>query len=270
LVGMKKENNLVVFLGLLIASFARPVAYVFVPAAAIMLFLLKKENPLSGKKTLFYILPPIIGLGLIMLLQYSITGDWMAFFRAQQGWGSYIRLPKLILTSWGGDNIIRFDGSGFLVGIMATVALVAFVLKNKFSGEAIKQEPVLFSALYLAGICWLILFTRGGSMFSLNRFVFATPFFFIAFVALLRQNWRLRETFILLILINAYWLLFGNYVHLRAFLSYFAVSVFITSFFLISHPARYISRISYYTCLFGNIAMQIYFYHHFLNKGWMG
>jgi hypothetical protein len=270
LVGMKKQRDWMVFLGLLLASFARPVAYVFVPVAIIMLFLLKKENSLSAKKIFFYALPAIIGLGLIMLLQYSITGDWFAFFHAQQMWKSYLQMPKLPFTSWGGDTIVRLDGSGFLVGIMATVALVAFLLKNKFSSESIKQEPVLFSTLYLAGICWLILFTRGGSMFSLNRFVFATPFFFIAFVALLRKSWRIRDVLIILFLINVYWLLFGNYVHIQAFLAFFTVSVFIMMFFLIAHPARYISRIAYFTCLFGNIAMQIYFYHHFLSKGWVG
>src|SRR4029077_5038416 len=128
--------------------------------------------------------------------------------------------------------------------IMATIALIAFVLKNKFSGEAIKQEPVMFSALYLAGICGLILFIRGGNMFSLNRFVFATPFFLIAFVALLRQTWRLREALIAFFLMNAFWLLFGSYVSIIVFLSYVAVSFFIVMFFLIAHPARYISRIA--------------------------
>lgn len=269
LVGMKKNHNWLIFIGMLLASCARPVVYVFIPAVLIILFITQNKHSIV-QKLVFYILPVLLGLAIVICLQYFNTHDWLAFFHSQKtGWNNYLRLPKLILTSWGGDNIVRLDGSAFLVGVIATITLGFLVLKKSFVINSMKQEAILFSILYLAGICWLILSTRGGSLFSLNRFVFATAFFFIAFSAFIKRTWKTKEYVFIFFLFNAFWLLFGSYVHIQETLKYLALSVFLTFFLFISHSNKHIARTAYLVCLFGNIILQVYCYYYFLNGGWI-
>jgi hypothetical protein len=271
LVGIKKQYNWVVFIGMLLASSTRPVVYVFIPAIIVLLFLLKSKQS-RMRKILFYILPVLLGLAIVLYIQYINTHDWFAFFHSQKtGWNNYFRLPKFKLTSWGGDNIVRFDGSAFWVGMLSTIALGYIFLKKLNTSESIepKMEAILFSALYLAGICWLVLFTRGGSLFSLNRFVFATPFFFVVFSPFIKKTWKAKEYTFIFFLLNIFWLLFGSYVHIQEMLKYFALSVFLMLFLFISNSNKYISGITYVICLLGNITLQIYCYYYFLNGGWI-
>ncbi len=272
LIGMKKNWNWVVFVGMLLASCTRPVVYVFIPIIVLIL-LIRNDKHSILQKLGFYILPILLGLILVIYLQYTNTHDWFAFFHSQKaGWNNYIRLPKLHLTSWGGDDIARLDGTAFLVGIMATVAIGYSFVESKRTGksELINQEAILFSVLYLAGISWLILFTRGGSLFSLNRFVFATPFFFVAISCLLKKTWEAREYVLIFIGINAFWLLFGSYVHIQEVLKYFVLSIYMIFFLFISHRNKYIALGAYLICLIGNITLQVYCYQYFLNGGWIG
>lgn len=272
LIGMRKNLNWVVFIGILLASCTRPVVYVFIPAIIILLFILRNKQSII-QTLIFYILPVLLGLGVVLYIQYINTHDWLAFFHSQKtGWNNYVRLPKLRLTSWGGDDIVRLDGTAFLVGMIATVAMGYRFIERIRTGkpEFINQAAILFSVLYLAGISWLVLFTRGGSLFSLNRFVFATPFFFLAFSEFKKKKWTTKQYLLILILINAFWLLFGSYVHIQEVLKYFALSVFIMFFLFLNHSNKYISHTAYFICILGNVTLQIYCYNYFLNGGWIG
>ncbi len=268
LIGMSKQNNWIIFVGMLLASCTRPVVYVFIPAVIILNII--ENRKLTLQRFIFLILPILLGIILVFFIQYFNTHDYFAFFHSQKMWNNYLQIPKFHLTSWGGDDIVKLDGSAFLVGIIATVAIAYFAFKKSTIGESMKQEPTLFSIIYLAGICWFVLFTRGGSLFSLNRFVFATPFFFLGFSALLKKSWTTREYVLIFLLLNVFWLLLGSYVHIVETLKYLALSVFVMLFLFISHPNKYISKISYSVCLIGNIFLQLYFYNSFLHNGWVG
>jgi hypothetical protein len=265
LVGMKLKRNDFGFIGMLIASLTRPVIYVFIPALILIALVIKNRD--DSKRLVFYILAIITGLVVVVTLQYSITQDWLAFFHAQKLWGNSLQIPHFHFTSWSGDNMVRFDGTAFLAGMIATVALVYMYTKKKLASF---NEAELFSLLYLAGICWIILLTRGGSMFSLNRFVFATPFFFIALSLLLKRTWQIKEYMLLFFGFNAFWLLFGSYVHILQVLSYLLLTLFLMSFLLISHPKKYIGTTAFVICLIGNIFLQVYYYYGFLSGLWVG
>lgn len=272
LVGINNRSYVMIFIGLFLATLTRPVACLFIPVSLMFLFM-NRSMFQDTKKIMYYILPVLIGMASVVVIQYCYTGDWFAFSHAEAAWGwggNSFRLPKFHLTSWGGDNIARLDGSALLIGMIATIALGYFVLKKSPSLECLKNESVLFSTLYLAGICWFVLFTRGGSLFSLNRFVFATPFFFVALSAFLKKTWTTKEYLLIFFLLNAFWLLFGSYVHIQAFLAYFSLSIFLMLFLFISHHNKYLSRIAYSVCLICNVFLQLYFYHSFLSGGWVG
>jgi hypothetical protein len=163
--------------------------------------------------------------------------------------------------------MVRFDATAFLTGMVATVALVYMFVKKRMTNLG---EPEFFSLLYLAGICWIILLTRGGSMFSLNRFVYATPFFFIGLSILLKRTWQIKEYAFIFFGLNAFWLLFGSYVHILQVLSYLLLTLFLMSFLLISHPRKYVGVTAFSICLLGNIFLQVYYYYGFLGGLWVG
>lgn len=272
LIGINKDYNSLIVIGMFMATLARPVGCLFIPVS--LIFLLKDVNIFQAKKKIiWYILPILIGILVVVLIQYACTGDWFAFFHAEAAWGlggNEFRLPKFHLISWGGDNIVKLDAVAFLIGLTSTISVICVVFANKRENELEKSNIFVFSLLYLSVICWFVLFTRGGSLFSLNRFVFATPFFFVAFSELIKKQWTAKQYIIIFLLLNVFWLMFGSYVHIQETLKYLALSFFLLLFLFIGHSNKSISRIAYFICLFGNIFLQIYFYNKFLSGGWVG
>jgi hypothetical protein len=91
------------------------------------------------------------------------------------------------------------------------------------------EFPVCFSTVLT------ILFFRGGMLFSLNRFVFATVFFPIV----LNHYFKLEISFtkkdvvlVFLFLLISYCLFFGAYQHIQKFLKFLFTAVIFFSFLL--------------------------------------
>lgn len=270
LIGIHKKNYSIMFVSLFVATLARSVGCIFIPVA-VAFFILDKESANSIKKIALYVVPVILGIAAVVIIQYYCTGDWFAFSHAEkQWWGNDFKFPKLHLTSWGGDNIVRLDGTALLTGIIATMALFRIFFKRIKGMEVKASQVLIFSMLYLAGISWFVLFTRGGSLFSLNRFVYATPFFFVAFYAFVKQTWTPKQYLLIFIGLNAFWLLLGSYVHIQQVLKFLLLSLFIMSFMFVSHSKKYLAVPAYLICIIGNVALQVYCYYYFLNGGWIG
>jgi hypothetical protein len=270
LVGINKQKYGLMFAGLFFAVIARPVGCLFIPVAFVFL-LMTQDIPQALKKSVLYVLPVLMGMAAVVLIQYHCTGDWFAFSHAEkQWWGNDPKFPKLHLTSWGGDDIVRLDGSALLIGMVSSVVTIYMLIKRIFENKSGENKPLIFSLLYLSAICWFVLFTRGGSLFSLNRFVYTVPFFFVALVELLKKKWKPIEYLFIFILVNAFWLLLGSYVHIHEVLKYLLLTLFLMSFLLISHPKKYIGVTAFSICLLGNMFLQIYFYYNFLDGCWVG
>jgi hypothetical protein len=271
LLGIYKKNGLLLFVGLFFATLTRPVGCLFIPILIAMVFFDLKNWKINTFKTVGYLSAVLLGMAAVVVIQYLCTGDWLAFSHAEkQWWGNAAKFPSIPLTSWAGDDIVRLDGTALLTGIVASIVLIVTFLKRLKSKEYVEDTVLLFSMLYLAAVCWFVLFTRGGSMFSLNRFVYCTPFFFVSFSALIKRKWSLKEYGIIFLCVNAFWLLMGSYVHIQQVLKYLGLTIFLMSFITISHPKKYISTAAYVVCLLGNVTLQLYFYYRFLNGGWIG
>ena len=131
-------------------------------------------------------------------------------------------------------------------------------------------KAIIFSTLYLAGISMFVLFFRGGSLFSLNRFVFATPFFMVCFFYFVEQiHLNTKKAAWCFFAVSIYWLLFGSYVHIQTTLKYEALSLYILLFMLIPHKNKILSNLSFAICLVGNIFLFLFFYYRFLSGNWV-
>lgn len=267
IIGLKRDNLFLLLIALFLASLARPAFTVFLPALAITEFFLGRKNAQSFFRMSAYILVSAAGFLLVGIIQHYYTAEWFGFFAAQKDWGNELQLPAFPLTSWGGGLIVRLDGTALLIGFISGLA-VLYMLRKKYSKNPVPPE-VIFSLCYLAGISLSVLFFRGGSLFSLNRFVFATPFIIVAFHFYLQREFSLSAKQLLLIffLLQCWWLAFGSYVHIQAFLKFAALSLCILLIFALK--LKKAERFSFYMLTLTGLFFQLYFLTHFLNGGWV-
>ena len=120
-------------------------------------------------------------------------------------------------------------------------------------------------------ISLIVLLFRGGSLFSLNRFIYASPYFILCFFCFLKtENFKIRSVYLLFFGFSLYWLLFGSYVHIQTFGKYELLALFILLPFLLIVSNNKVKAVSYYSFISVNILLQIYFMYRFLNYSWVG
>lgn len=266
LVGIKKERTAYVLVGLLMCTLARPSFTILIPALLIMEYFGNESKKLFLKNSLLYILITVLGVGLVGLIQYKETGEWFQFFAVQKGWGNYLQVPHFPLRSWGGNMIVRLDGVCLLFGLASGIVLILYFFKSRFFLSIKLPKEILLSLAFIAGITASVLLFRGGSLFSLNRFVFASPFIIVVVNYYLKCDFSFtvkQLAFALLILI-IYWLSFASYVHIQAFLKFFAVSLYILLFLGLKSNNRLISKFSAICFITVNFIFLLVFYLHFL------
>lgn len=182
LIGLDKDKPALVLLGILGAGLARSVCTVFFPA----FILIGLSNYLETKDTrrlswcISYSLLCIAILLSVFAIHWYQTGVWMAFSKTQTFWNSGFRLPNSPFSSWDPPKNVHFDQYALFIAFLCFFccawSFIAVLLKRK---GLVKGNAALFSFYYLGGVAMLMLFTRGGTFNSINRYVFATPFFYL-------------------------------------------------------------------------------------------
>lgn len=270
LLGLKYNKIPITCLGLLLATLSRPAFTIFVPALIIAELMSGTRNKLMMRLGLYFS-AILIGVILVGIIQYLDTGDWFRFFSVQKGWGNELQLPKLPLTTWAGGAIVRLDGVAFFMGIFAGGFLAAFLIRLKSLREISISKEVIFSLAYLGGITLSVLLFRGGSLFSLNRFIFATPFIIVAFNFWINQKFKLSIRHLINIFgfILLFWLLFGSYTHIQTFLKFLLLSMYVFLIFTIKSDKIQLGKISMVLLILINVIFQVILYVRFLNGGWV-
>ncbi len=203
------------------------------PALAIYLFF--ESIPLQRKLKIFIgsTIISLLPLFLVNLYQYSFTKIEWGFFSAQQTyWDNHWRLPHFPLSSYGDNYILRIDLFAFYCGFIAFYLLgFHFYEKIKATYQLDSQWILIYS--YLFGISLLVLLTRGGSLFSLNRFIFTSIFGGILVINL--PSILRKHTVPIILMLLLMLVLNKSYVHIQVFL--FQLTVLI--FFLLLYFSEY-------------------------------
>lgn len=271
LIGLKKNMPVLVCLGILFCGLTRPSATVFLPAILFTVYLSQTSIKKKVIQGILFSLSALLGLGTTLIIQHSYTGKWFSFFEEQKGWGNELRIPELPFKSWAGGQIVRLDATALLVGFFALVILIK-ILFQKIKKQKIELAPeIIFSISYLAGIALLILAFRGGSFFSLNRFVYATPFFTVALVHFIRSySFTLGQIGIFFFVSSLFWLLFGSYVHIQYLLKFELMSLFLAGYFLLNNQNKNLRQAATITIFSVNTILLMYFYYRYLINDWVG
>lgn len=271
LIGLKKEKIWMITLGLLFCTLTRPSFTVLLPALILTTLLKPADWKQRMKEIALYIGTSGLGVFLVALIQYVYTQHWFTFFSVQKGWGNQLQIPQLPLTSWAGGFIVRLDGLAFLFCVFTGFVFLYFLIKRRSKNWILSNELV-FSICYLIGIAFIVLFFRGGSLFSLNRFVFATPFFILVLHAWLRYNkaFSTKHMILLFVGIIAFWFLFNAHVHIQVLLKFVAVSCYFFLLFLVKVNSSNWKVIWMWLFIGVNITFQLILFSRFLSNDWVG
>ena len=286
------RNFKLALLGIFLACLCRSASMTFIPVLIFTaLFYIKPKRTVENRKHIIrfslLIAASLLALLLSQFIQYLQTGEFFVIFEAQKQWDRVFKFPTSYLTTWDGIRLIWLDGLAFLTGVVsAVIAVIVFIRKVSGTGKTI--SPVfVFSIGYLALVTVTILFFStvdtylgGTSIFSLNRFVFATPFFFV-FLMLSFRYFKLNVKLILYFtLISAVvWLLFNAHGYIEGLtifdLKYFKTKLYFIITFLYS--LVYVAmidknkRLQLWSGLYiFNIILQLYLFNGFFNGRWVG
>ncbi|TGE20592.1 hypothetical protein E5K00_21595 [Hymenobacter aquaticus] len=196
LVGMHRQRQWLVVVGLLGACLSRSAATLFVPAYvfAELLWWGQPSGRVSVVRLVTGLLAIMAAVGSVMFAQYQSHGDALAFYNVHELWQHKIRLPEQVLYSSAGINVLWLDALGVLVALLGLVACAVLGLRWLRHSRARQQElgglpsrAVLFSLGYCVGAGFFIVFYQGGDLVGLARYILASPFF----VVLLAWIWSL-------------------------------------------------------------------------------
>ncbi|MDZ4822599.1 MAG: hypothetical protein SH856_04000 [Flavobacteriales bacterium] len=254
--------------GLFAASLVRPTAFILIPAIIAAEFFTHNKESNAIKRIPVLVASVLIGLGTVFFIHSLDTGEWFAFFDAQRDWGNEFRFPFLPLSSWSSFSVVALDSIALWISLVS-VGFIISRLKHGFGGEGKEKQMVLFSLTYLAVTGIFILFTRGGSLFSLNRFIFCVPLLYFFLQELSRL--KFKQFAIVLMSYLPFSLFMGSYLHVKAFFHYSIVGgiLFLLCFFLINTESRFKQGKLILAISIGLI-LNCYFWLRLFENEWIG
>ncbi len=277
LFGIVRDRYWMYFIGFLFASMTKSSSLLFL----ILFFFLEGSYWLSHRDIVLFlkrflkaIFPVVLGMLLVMIVQYLMGAP--SFFQSiisQRYWGKYLSLPELPFSFWSNE------GRSITVPFLCLYFIpMLVVLGREFVLSLRKKQDYIFDKwkyvrliciIFLVGNVFTALFTQHGGLYSLARYLLATPFFvFLLFdmVNIKRNNISLIVCFaiglITIFVCKDYFSkvdFFGTYL------------VIISSFIAVFHSR--IKGVILYPILlvmvFLNVCWTAYMFNCFLLDGWI-
>lgn len=271
LIAVRRDMTWLSAMSLIVCTLARPAFTALLPALLITVMVGTGSMVRRSMKVLIYASVSSLAMLTVMLIQYKQTGDYLGFYKAQESFGNTFDLPDLPLRSWGGGSVVRLDAVALLAGIIAAVFLVRIVFK-RITGSSSSYDPELILSLgYVAGISAIALLLRNGELFSLNRFVFATPFALALLSKYAEHPMRmdLRRSSLFFLVLNLYFLLFASFVHIQTFLLFNLVAVYLVVVMNVAEPLQNKRRPLFWIWCIAAFALQIFYLQRYLSDMWV-
>ncbi|MDQ3072628.1 MAG: hypothetical protein M3Q97_05135 [Bacteroidota bacterium] len=275
LVGIEKKKLWMACLGFFLCCISRSAANVFIPAILIMQFL---SGPMkeTWKNMLSYTGSALAGIFVVALFQYSQVGVFWGFMQTQKHWYHKLQVPQLPYNTWG--DVLQLDTSALFSGLIAGALIIYFLYQRMVENRYYTDNAYIFSILYVAGVTTVAVLFKGNSIYSLNRYVFPTAFFFLFFIRILpvvrhstKALWRYLAAFFAgWVLVKGFKHLFSFFFHIKEFLSFSGfVSAWLAILF-INHPNKYVRMAAFWGFYGGCLLAQMIYFNHFLQCEWVG
>lgn len=234
LAGLHRKSLMILLLGVLWCSITRPVFVVLVPAL-ILSFSASFPRGEAVKWSLGTVFLAAVSFMAVLWFQGSTTGNWLSFFEAQKAWGNGLSWPQFPLQTWGLGFNTLLDGSALALAFGC--GLMFFFLLREEDASSTKRTQVMALA-FLAGTGLLVFLTRGGLVFSLSRFVYASPLILIALPILISRKPKGKNVLWFFGVLMVFALSFGAYQHIETFLQCIGVSLLLFGIWKAWHSQR--------------------------------
>ncbi len=279
IISLQKNNLFWLCVGLFLAGLCRPAFIFFAPALVAAEIYADKISFTKAyfidkiAKISLYAFVLILALISVFSVHYLHTGNFWAYFEASKQWGGVLMLPTFPLKTWGTGAILKLDAVALLIGLAAFIFTVYKVIKHKIINHIQLPKEVIFSLVYLGGI-GLFLFFRGGTLFSINRFMLCNPFLIVVINYFIHHPFSIKAKHLIytFILLNVYFLLFGTYTHIKTLISFILLAAYLLLFISLKYnfkPEKYKHYLAY-SLIAANFSLQMYFLYLFLIKEWVG
>ncbi len=276
--------------GVFLSGLIRSVSLIFIPIilfAKLYQYEARKNNRKLFMETGSLILATIASQMVVQYLQFRQTGEFFAIFKVLKAWDRVLSLPHFYLTTWGGARLIWLDGLALLTGILAGIFCLRFLVEKLKNSKQKHHPALLFSLAYLTVVSITVLMYSGKepqgntSIISLNRYVFATPFFSVFLLELWKKNIAHKKSLLYFLLLSlTVWSLFGMFhgiwglenfaipPRLGSFLYFAIVTLYSGLYWLLSDPDHR-TRLSPGLYML-NVMLQIFLFTTFLKGTWVG
>src|SRR5690606_10545345 len=125
-------------------------------------------------------------------------------------------------------------------------AALTYLITERFWKNKLTPSDLVFSLSYVVATTLLIVAYRDGNLYSLNRFIYATPFITILiYYFLTTYNFAWKHVFIMLIATELLWLTFNSYTHLINWLFFSSITLYFILLLLLRHPSKQVSLASF-------------------------
>lgn len=277
LFGFQKNSYWLIALGLLLAGLCRATSMLFLPAFFLIEFsaLLNKNNRINAFfKLLSYIIISAITILAVAYIQHSYAGRWFDFLFVQKFWNKAWQLPKLPLTTWDGSRLLWVDGTALLICFSAILIVLKHIVDIIRNVTTSHSKSFLFSVAYLSVIGLVTLFysntTQQTSIYSLNRYVFATPFLIVFIIELSRKNYLNKSNlYVFIVLLLCFSLLFGVASFHAITLGGIALFILYSSLYFTMIAKAENNYVVVFFYLF-NMILQMKLLDWYLNGKWVG
>lgn len=271
ILGMMERSVWKVLLGLLLCSLTRPTFTTLLPAVVLAIILSKPIKAARGTLITLCILSCAMGLYLVATIQHSDTGEWLGFYSAQKGWGNELRWPSVPLGSWGGDDVVRLDAVALLFGLASLYILFQQGMSWIKTRRTDLSPALIVSMASLAFVALLVFVLRGGQLFSLNRFIFCTPFCLVFLSHITERNTLvgLKPLAAILLILEAYFAFFGSMVHIQNLLKFTLVVAYLMLAVVATSSGSNLQRWAYPLLIAVAFGLQVSFALKFLSGGWV-
>ena len=269
LIGLLKRNHIMIMGGLFICSLCRSASNIFIPAIIMTeLFAVNNDNRL--RNIILYVSSALAGMFLVAWIQFMQTGQWWGFITTQSHWEVGLRKPEWPFRTW--FSLEYLDGSALLFGVVISVILIYMGWKFLKGQRPKESKPVLFSLLFVAGLSMFPIFFKAGSLFSLNRYIVPTAFFFISGIYLARlRQFSLKDVSIAFIFIFAFWMIsFRGFRPISDIPGYIMISLYLCLYLLLNNKSAKIATAATWLLYAINIFLQAHLFYRHINWHWVG
>lgn len=207
---------------LFLVSLVRPVSMILLPGFLIMQLITNPREKILrsiGHYLYKFALPLIAGQAFFIWYQHAKTGVWFAYIIMQQkNWGHVFAWPTLPFNSMYGMKLLWLNALAMFLGFFSLLLLIVAGVKWLFKNIVAQDWLLIISCLYLTAVFFItILFNplwgiNTTNVYDIHRYAFVSPFFWIfLYKYTVARTYAIKDYVGILLLTNAFWLLFASY-----------------------------------------------------------